>query len=468
MAGGRSSGDSGPGGRRPGNDPLRRLANLGDGPLPPPAPAPASPARGVANEDRLRALGHQIEGRPATRRGRGGGGRRRPRWSRRKKVLTTLTVVVALLLIAIGGTYAYVRSDFGQVTKLACSACAAPTNDAITPFNVLIIGSDSRAGNTGQAAQSFGTASEVAGQRSDTIKILHVDPQTKSAELLSIPRDTWVEMSGIPANSGLSGPNKINTAFNDGPVPLVQTIQNTFGIPIEHFVVVDFGGLINAVQSVGGINMHLNYPVRDNDDGNNNSGLDITTTGCITLNGNETLALARSRYFEYDDPAEGGWTYDPTSDLGRIERQNLIIDALMQKVESTYNPLTLKSFLDSVVHDIAIDKNLGLGELYSLASTYHAFSPSKLTTYTLPTTSAQSEAGGDIEVVEEPEAQQMLTAFLGGVPEAVSTPPLDEYSDPISVPAGSGSPPTTPSSTVAGALTTSTTSSVLAPTPVPA
>ncbi len=54
------------------------------------------------------------------------------------------------------------------------------------------------------------------------------------------------------------------------------------------------------------------------------------------------LALARSRYFEYDDPAEGGWNYDPTSDLGRIQRQNLIIEALIQKVESTYNPLTLQ------------------------------------------------------------------------------------------------------------------------------
>jgi polyisoprenyl-teichoic acid--peptidoglycan teichoic acid transferase len=468
MASGRSSGGSGPEGRRPGNDPYRGLANLGDGPAATPAP---SASGGVANEGGLRALGQQIDGRPPRRGGGGGrgrrGGHRRPGWSRRKKVLTTLFVVFALLLIAVGGSYAYLRYDFGQVTKIACSACAPPVNDAISPFNVLIVGSDSRAGNTGQAARSFGTASEVGGQRSDTIKILHVDPQTRSAELLSIPRDTWVEMSGLPADSGLAGPNKINTAFNNGPVPLVETIQNTFGIPIEHFVVVDFGGLINAVQSVGGINMHFNYPVRDNDNGNNNSGLDVTTTGCITLNGNETLALARSRYFEYDDPAEGGWTYDPTSDIGRIERQNLIIDALMQKVESTYNPLTLKSFLDAVVHDIAIDQNLGLGELYSLASTYHAFSPSRLTTYTLPTTGAQTAGGADIEVVEEPEAQQLLTAFLGTPPEAITTPPLDEFSDPISVPAGSGATTSTSSAVGAGS-TTSTTSSVLAPTPIAA
>lgn len=378
-------------------------------------------------------------------------------------MLTTLGVVVLLIVIVLGAGYAYLRYDWGKVAKINCTACVT-TNDAITPFNVLLVGSDTRAGNTGQAARSFGTASAVGGQRSDTIKILHVDPATRTAQLLSIPRDTWVEMSGIAASTGLSGPNRINTAFNEGPVPLVQTIENTFGIPISHFVVVDFIGLIDAVQSVGGINLRFNYPVRDNDNGNNNSGLNITTTGCVTLNGNQTLALARSRYFEYDDPAAGGWTYDPSSDLGRIERQNLIIEALITKVESTYNPLSLKSFLDSVVHDIAVDRNLGLGELYSLASGYHAFSASKLKTLTLPTTSAQTAGGADVQVVQEPAAQQMLTSFLGQVPGAVTTPPLDENDDPIAVPSGSGA--TTTTGSIPGSTPTTTT--VLTPTPIPA
>jgi len=378
-------------------------------------------------------------------------------------VLTTLGVVVLLIVIVLGAGYAYLRYDWGKVAKINCTACVT-TNDAITPFNVLLVGSDTRAGNTGQAARSFGTASAVGGQRSDTIKILHVDPATRTAQLLSIPRDTWVEMSGIAASTGLSGPNRINTAFNEGPVPLVQTIENTFGIPISHFVVVDFIGLIDAVQSVGGINLRFNYPVRDNDNGNNNSGLNITTTGCVTLNGNQTLALARSRYFEYDDPAAGGWTYDPSSDLGPIERQNLNIEALITKVESTYNPLSLKSFLDSVVHDIAVDRNLGLGELYSLASGYHAFSASKLKTLTLPTTSAQTAGGADVQVVQEPAAQQMLTSFLGQVPGAVTTPPLDENDDPIAVPSGSGA--TTTTGSIPGSTPTTTT--VLTPTPIPA
>ena len=463
MAGGRSSG-SGPSRRgRSSNDPLRGLAQLGEGDTT--SGTPGKPA----NELALKSLGDRIDGAPTgartgSRRSRARH-RRRPRWSRKRRILTTLGIVVVLLVCVVGSGYAYLRYEWSKVQKIACTSCAVVTS-SIAPFNVLIVGSDSRAGNTGQAAKSFGTASQVGGQRSDTIKILHVDPQAGTAELLSIPRDTWVEMSGLSENSGLTGAQKINTAFNDGPVPLVDTIQNTFGIPINHFVVIDFQGLIDAVGSVGGINMDVPFPVRDNDDGNNNSGLDITTTGCQTLNGNQVLALARSRYFEYDDPAEGGWNYDPTSDLGRIQRQNLIIDALISKVESTYNPLTLRSFLDSVVHDISVDQNLSLGEIYDLADRYHAFSSSSLQTLTLPTVSEQNY-GGDIQVVEQPEAQQMLTQFLGTAPNTPSTPPLDQNNDPITVTTGTGGSTTSSTGVGVGASAQGTPTTIPSFDPTP-
>jgi LCP family protein required for cell wall assembly len=388
-------------------------------------------------------------------------------------VLTTLGVVLLLLVGVVGSGYFYLRYEWGKVKKVDCTSCAVVVS-SIAPFNVLIVGSDTRAGNTGQAAKSFGTQASNGGQRSDTIKIVHVDPSAGTAQLLSIPRDTWVEMSGVPESTGLSGPQKINTAFNGGATSdaginsLTETIQNTFGIPINHFVIIDFIGLIHAVGSVGGINMNFNYPVRDCSDqgcGIDNSGLKITTTGCQTLNGDQTLALARSRYFQYDDPAQGGWNGDPTSDIGRIERQNLIIDALISKVESTYNPLTLKSFLDSVVNDITVDKNLGPTQVFDLASHYHAFSPSRLKTFTLPTTSADN-FGGAVQLVQEPEAQQMLTQFLGTAPDAPSTPPLDVNSNPITIPKLTGSGAT--STTGAGGATPTTSAPATPATAIPA
>jgi len=462
MAGGPSSGSRSSRRGRSGNDPLRRLAQLGEG-------ADATSGSGIpANDEGLKALGERIDGRPTRgagkvprRSNRPSHRRRRPRWSRKRRVLTTLGIVIVLLVGVVGSGYAYLRYEWGKVNKVDCTSCAVVTS-SIAPFNVLIVGSDTRVGNTGQAAKSFGTTADAGGQRSDTLKILHVDPQSGTAQLLSIPRDTWVEMSDVAESTGLSGPQKINTAYDTGVNPLVDTIQNTFGIPINHFVVVDFQGLINAVGSVGGVNLNFNYPVRDCSETGcrtDNSGLDITTTGCQTLNGNQVLALARSRFFEYDDPAQGGWNGDPTSDLGRIQRQDFIIEALIAKVESTYNPLALRSFLDSVVHDIAVDKSLGLGELYDLASRYHAFSPSKLQTLTLPTTAGQNY-GGDVQIVQEPEAQAMLTQFLGGAPETPTTPPLDVNSDPLTIPTLTG-PGATSTTAALGAPTTSTTTTTI-------
>ena len=339
-------------------------------------------------------------------------------------------IIVATVLVASGSVYGYLWYRLGQIKSEKCPACAVETAGA--PYNVLIVGSDTRAGDTGGAAQAFGSASQVGGQRSDTIKILHVDPQGGTARLLSIPRDTYVALSGMSSSSGLATDNKINTAFNDGPTPLIETIQNTFGIPIHHFVVIDFNGVINLVNSVGGINLDFRYPVRDNDNGNNNSGLRITRSGCQTLNGNMALALARSRYYQYE-VRPGVWEYDPTSDLGRIQRQNIVIESVINKAKSNYNPIAINSFLGSVVHDITKDDGLSSGGLISLAQRYHAFSGSALKTYTLPTTTA-SNAAGSVQIVQQPQANDMLTQFLGGSPGTVTTPPLDAGGAPVTVP----------------------------------
>ncbi len=348
-----------------------------------------------------------------------------------ERILRLSIVVVAVVLVGAGALYGYVRYRWGQVKTSACPSCVAVASGQ--PYNVLIVGSDSRADDSGANAEAFGSASEVGGQRSDTIKVLHVDPATGSATLLSIPRDTYVSITGLPASSGLSTDNKINSSFNNGTGPLIQTIEDTFGIPISHFVVVDFTGLINAVNSVGGIHLDFTYPARDNDDGVNNAGLRITQAGCQAINGTTALALARSRYYEYE-VRPGVWEYDPTGDLGRIQRQNAIIEALIDKARSTYNPITLNSFLGSIVNDVTVDQSMNFGMMLSLAQRYHAFSGSALQTSTLPTTGGYSGSAGDVQVVQEPQAQQVLTTFLDGSPQAVVTPPLDAYGGAIAVP----------------------------------
>jgi LCP family protein required for cell wall assembly len=312
-------------------------------------------------------------------------------------------------------------------------------------------------GNTGGAADAFGSASLVGGQRSDTIKVLHVDPAAGTARLLSIPRDTYVALSGLPANSPLATDSKINAAFNYGPDPLIHTIENTFGIPISHFLIIDFTGVINLVNSVNGINLNFTYPVRDDDNGNNNAGLYVPHAGCQTLNGNEALALARSRFYQYEI-RPGYWEADGSGDLGRIQRQNVIIEATIDKAKSSYNPLTINAFLGSVVHDVTVDQNTSGSDLLALAQKYHAFSGSSLQTATIPTTGEYSSRAGDVQVVQEPQAEQTIAQFLGTQPSVAVTPPLDAYGSPVTIPSTTVPPATTaPPGTAPSDTTTTTT-----------
>ncbi|MDA8380720.1 MAG: LCP family protein [Actinomycetota bacterium] len=361
-----------------------------------------------------------------------------------------VAILVLVILLVAGGGLAYISYRLGQIRTVHCHTCAAPVAGG-APFNVLLIGDDSRADNTPGESIHFGTTAQAGGAHSDTIKILHVDPASERASLLSIPRDTYVELSGLSQNwVNLLGTTKqkINAALNDSPDSLIQTIANTFGIPIQYYVMINFNGLMSAVNTVGGINLNFPYPARDNDNGNNNSGLNITHAGCQTLNGGETLALARSRYYEYEI-APGVWQFDGTGDLGRIKRQNAVIEALMSKAKSTYNPLSLNSFIGALVNDVVIGGGLSATELVSLALRYHAFSGTSLPTATIPTAGATS-AAGDVEVVQQPATNQLVRQFLGGPAGPITTPPLDAYGDPVATSTtpstGSAQPSTTPAS----------------------
>jgi LCP family protein required for cell wall assembly len=374
---------------------------------------------------------------------------KRRRHSRGQRLLRASVIIVAFLVLLVALGYGYFRYQWGQISSAPCTTCVAAANGA--PYNVLLIGSDSRAGETAAQALQFGSAQATAGARSDTIKIVHVDPQAGTASTLSIPRDTFVTITGLPANSQLSTQNKINAAFAGGPDALVQTIENTFGIPISHYIVIDFFGVMDAVNALGGISLDFPYPARDQDCSTgtcyNNSGLNIPTAGCQVLDGAQALSLSRSRYYQYY--ADGYWHSDPTSDLGRIVRQNVVISAALDKAKSTYNPLQLNSLLSSVVHDFTKDNNLTAGDLFALAERYHAFGGSSLNSYVLPTTGGVSSFAGDVEVVQPDAAAAMITQFLGGSFGPITTPPVDAYGNPLTLTAP---PPTT--TTVPVATTT--------------
>jgi len=254
--------------------------------------------------------------------------------------------------------------------------------------------------------------------------------------------------------------NRINATYNSGPDQLVQTIEANFGIPISHVVQLDFEGFRGAVDAIGGIWLNFPYPAKDVE-----TGLNITTTGCQHVNGGYSLAVARSRDYEYYE--NGYWQYDGTGDFGRILRQNAFLKALINQAETKYNPLTLNAFIGSVVQGVTIDSTFTVASLVSLAREFHTFASSSLVTTTLPTYGADSAAFaslGDVLYAQEPDAEQAVAQFLGTDPEPVVTPPPGPDGSPATITAsGSGSGGSTPATngtTSSGAPSTTTTTTV--------
>ena len=358
----------------------------------------AAKKRALANEQRLVALGDAVDLQSGVAPKRRRTGSRRPRtWA--------ITVVVIVLLIgaSIGGSYFYANWRFSQIKKINVVGELKAINGQ--PFNILSIGSDSRAGLTGLVArQSGATSGSVSGQRSDVVKIIHVDPAAGTISMLSIPRDT---MTTLLANTALYGRfNRINVNFNNGPSLLAQTITANFGIPINNTIVVSFAGLINAADAIGGVYLDFPYPAKDA-----YSGLRITHAGCQLVTGFQALAVARSRHYEWFQ--HGTWNFDLTSDFGRINRQNAFLRAMLSRAKGLYNPLTINSFLSKLPQGIALDNNFSLNELIGLAVKFHGINPASIRTFTLPTVVGSAPGVGSVLFVTQPVAQKMLVGIFG-------------------------------------------------------
>jgi LCP family protein required for cell wall assembly len=363
----------------------------------------------LANEHRLMALGAAVDEKSGAPR------RKRPRrpGRTRRRVIITFVVLVALLVGVIGGGYLYAQWRFSQIKKIHVAGELPQLSGK--PFNILEVGSDSRVGLSGAvAAQTGASTGSVSGQRSDVVKVMHIDPAAGTITILSIPRDT---MTTLLANQALYGKfNRINVNFGSGPSLLAQTITANFGIPITHTIVVSFGGLINAADAIGGVYLDFPFPAKDA-----YSGLNIKQAGCQLVTGFQALAVVRSRHYQWFQ--NGVWNYDGTSDFGRIDRQNAFLRAMISRLKGLYNPLSINTFLSKIPQGITLDSNFTLNELIALAVKFHGLNPAKMLTYTMPVTDAQVSGIGDVLFVQQPEAQQMLVNIFGSQLLTPTDPP---------------------------------------------
>jgi LCP family protein required for cell wall assembly len=326
------------------------------------------------------------------------------RWPRR--ILIAANVLVALTIIGAASAYGYVNWRFGQIhtkhlTALTTSGSGAASSGGGggKPFTLLVVGSDSRAALSDTPDNSqFGGATDVGGQRSDTIILVRVVPKTRQLMMLSIPRDLWGPIPG-------QGSNRINAAFDTGPNLLIQTIQTDLGIPVNHYVEVNFDTFRDISNAVGGVSFYFPTPAKDD-----YSLLNVPTAGCTTLKGDQALAFVRSRHYEYYQ--NGYWHYEAESDLARIQRQQAFIKKMIKKAEGEFtNPFALNSIIGGVTKNLTVDSGFSPSMMLSLATTFRSMDVATIPNLTLPVYGYVTSGGADVLGLQQPQAAQTIAAF---------------------------------------------------------
>jgi len=345
----------------------------------------------------------------------------RQRRRRRRTIIgVTIFMIVTTLITSTG--VAYVRWRLGQIRRVKVPGLTEDVTGQV--MNVLLVGSDSRARLTGDAAAQAGKGQFGNSERSDTIMVLHIDPAKKRAAILSIPRDLYLPIAG----TGKS--DKVNSAFALGGAPrLIATVQQGLGITINHFAEVDFVGFKDIVDAVGGVTIFVPTSARDAF-----TGLQVGKPGCINLDGIAALAWVRSRHYEY--LSQGKWVEDPRADIGRIERQQDFIRRMMKKAVAAgiANPITLNRLIGIGVKNVTIDAGMSSGDITSLARRFNSLDPDSVQTITLP---GEGTYVGDQAVImlDKAAAQAPIDLINGKTPEP---PP------PAAAPPAGGAPTTFP------------------------
>jgi LCP family protein required for cell wall assembly len=306
---------------------------------------------------------------------------------------------VTALVVGTAGT-AHLAATLNSVQRADTGSALTRKTDSMAVENYLLVGSDSRAGANPDSPDfgSMGNEAQAPGRRSDTIMVLRFNPRTGEAAILSIPRDLWVPIHGTGKK------NRINSAYTKGNDVLIDTVEQNLGIPINHFIDVDFYGFKDLVDALGGVTIFFDLPTRDK-----NTGLHIEQPGCVTLNGIDALRYVRSRHFQQE--VNGRWREDKSSDFGRISRQQDFIrkaaSKAFQKVDQ--NPLTVSQLLKAALKAVHPDATL---DLQAMADRLSSLGRADIVTYTLPALPAMV---GDASVLRLDAAHALpLLAFFGG------------------------------------------------------
>lgn len=248
-------------------------------------------------------------------------------------------------MLTAGIYLASVDNSVGRVdafSDVPAQSRPSPDAEAKGAQNLLILGSDSR------------DPQNTTGSRSDTIILAHLPKDRSSAELISIPRDTWLSIpkSHDGKHGGVNA--KINAAFAWGGVPLmVQTVETYTNVRIDHVVLVDFAGFKEIIDALGGVDIYVDQSFTSTHS-LNPDGKRHFDKGLTHMDGAAALDYSRERYTFAD------------GDFTRIRHQQQMIKAVLDKAASAgllANPARLNSVVRATANAATVDKTLSLFDM---------------------------------------------------------------------------------------------------------
>lgn len=325
---------------------------------------------------------------------------KRPRFAflRHKHVVFTVALVVVL-----GGAAGYALWFYYSLQGAVQDEGTVldnPVEKADDPFNVLLVGSDSRAGLTEEEQQRLGADDEaggvaITGERADTLILAHIDPVTQKVTMVQFPRDLYVTRADDTEG-------RINEALQGGRRNLINTVERVTELQINHYAQVNIAGFRDLVDAIGGVEVCVPEPIPFDP----STGIEVTEeeVGMVPFDGDRAVRFVRSR------KAFG------EGDLARIQNQQKFLAAAINKITSPETFLSLGKLmsLKNVAGDnLVVDRDTDLRELYRILQRFRAFDPRNYEAYTVPNfgpAEITTDSGAELSIVE-PDAEAMDAVF---------------------------------------------------------
>jgi LCP family protein required for cell wall assembly len=294
---------------------------------------------------------------------------------RHRRGIMATGAMSAFVLLFSGGGWVFQDYVLGSVERVNAfdGLKNRPDSGPEGSMNILLAGVDRREGLSNQQINQLHLG-KVGGQRSDTMMLVHISSKHDKVTVVSLPRDSLVTIPGHRSNGseGAKGTDvgerqgKLNWAYMYGGAPLtVQTVERATGVHVDHYIEVNFLGFLKVVNALGGVTVCTEQPINDP-----KSGLRLPA-GKSNVDGPTALAYSRARY-----------TLTGGSDLGRIDRQQQFMSAVVHKALS--EPAKFPAFLSASLDAIRADKNLSKNTLTALAMQMKGMSTDSIAFATVP------------------------------------------------------------------------------------